>query len=181
MRLLVECRHGAVPADMPATTPGLNGVDGDIELRGARQQIAARDWNAALADIRAAGAVDLAQPARFNVPQHLFPGAFGVSEDDRIEVFRRLLRAKRWVKSATDDSLAARLELAGDLVGPRRQCGHESDADHVDVGVEIKRLDVLIRDPNRMFGWRQRGHRRQRQHAESKHGALRHRGALPRY
>ena len=71
--------------------------------------------------------------------------------------------------------------MAGELVRARGQSGHERNADHVTIGVQIQGFHVLIHDPHRMFARGQRRHNRQRQHAKAQHRPPGHLRMFPRH
>ena len=125
--------------------------------------------------------VNLAQPSRFNVVQHLRPRALGIANNDRIEVLGCVTGTERRMIAAGHHDLAAGFEFGRNLVGPRRKRRHERYADNVYFRIEIESFDILVDNSHCVFGRCQRGDDRQRKHAEPQHRALGNIGVVVRH
>lgn len=124
--------------------------------------------------------VEPLQGALLDIRQQALPGAFGIPQHQRVEMRRGVVRTERGMVAACDHHFASLTELPGDFIRPRRQGGHEGDADHVALGVVVERFDIFVDNSHLVRRRGQRGNHSQGQHAEAQHGAVGDSGVFAR-
>ena len=82
--------------------------------------------------------------AAAQVREEHWPGVLAGTDEDRVGVGGRLVRARRDVETAEDDPHAAGPIAVGDRVGPLRRRDVDRHHDEVRVVVERQTLDVLV-------------------------------------
>ena len=137
----IERRHRAEVAVDRAAATGLHRLDEIL----AAHEVTARHLQVG----------DVGQLLDLVVPLHLTllevledfrPDLFGFAADHGVDVAQRFLRHIGSVDAAHDHRDAALPEMAGDLVGARRERRHAGDADEIGVRVEVELLDRFVDD-----------------------------------
>jgi hypothetical protein len=147
---------------MRATPRGLDAVSGDVEM--ALDQVAPWIGTAGEREV-GAFAIDRTHRPATPVPQELGPALFGVPDDNRMGMERRLLGQKGGMRTAEDHGGAARAVVVGPGIAAHARAGDRGDPD--DVGVQVRRngLDGLVvnLDLGFVLGWNEAGECRERE------------------
>lgn len=94
--------------------------------------------------VEALGLVDLLQVAGRRVGQQVGPDVLRLADGDRVAVLGHALQVEEGVRAAQHDRNAAVAEPARDVIGAVGVDGPGADRHHVDVGLEVDVLELLV-------------------------------------